>query len=275
MSEPAPKSVAGDERPADLPAHKCGRYGHKSKRTGKLCRQNVDRGTRHCRHHAGKRREVHQAEGLIRLEAAEWTLDGHDGSDIDPKIEILRMIAFWKWKANMYGRLLHDAHAAAERLKTAFRADQPDRHSIVTVHLNRPDYDVQDDGDVLEEHPALQTARADLERVFTQGGVTAFVGHKYDVDRDGRVFAVDEGIRALVTLEERAHTMLAKCCTMAVQAKIAEARIHLAEQTGVMIQAVILGVLRDLGVIATDEHVKTLIVSHIDTVVGAPAMLAA
>jgi hypothetical protein len=224
----------------------------------------VIEGTKRCRNHAGKATEVARAEGAIRIEASRWSLDSHDGTDIDPKVEILRMITFWKCRANMYGGLLGQAYDAAERLQRTVQAE-----SIVELTLAEPECEIRDDkGTVLHEHPALQTARQDLQRVFAMGGVTALVGHKYDVDRDGRIFAVDEGIRALVTLEERAHDMLGKMCKLAISAKVAESRIQLAETTGFMIQAVIVGVLRDSGVTVNEARVHDLIVHHIDQVVG-------
>lgn len=266
--------MAATERPEDLPPYKCGRYGHKSKRTHKLCRQNVVAGTEHCPHHAGKSLEQHRAEGQIRILAAEldadpaspWTLDGHDGSNIDPKVVILQMIAFWRWKVNQYGALLQKEYEAAEALGIRVKGEE-------IVSLNDPEWESGDGDDVLPEHPALQRARHALETTFKRGGTAAFIGHEYDVDRNSRVFAVKEGIRALVSLEERANTMLLKCCGMAVQAKVAESRIQLAEQVGVMIQAVILGVLRDLS-IAADDRVMHLIAMHIDQVAGSPALAA-
>lgn len=262
------------ERPEDLPAYKCGRYGHMSKRNRKLCRQNVVAGTEHCPHHAGKPLEQHKAEGQIRLVAAElaadptskWTLDGHDGSDLDPKVVILQMIAFWRWKTSQYGALLQKEYEAAEALGIKVNGEQ-------IISLNDPEWESDGGDDVLPEHPALQRARHAVEQTFTRGGTAAFIGHEYDVDRNSRVFAVKEGIRALVTLEERAHTMLAKCCHLAVQAKVAESRIQLAEQVGVMIQAVILGVLRDLS-IAADDRVMQIIAVNIDQVAGTPALAA-
>lgn len=255
---------------AAMPAHKCGHYGHLNK-AGNLCGQNVVTGTEHCRHHAGRPLDEQRARGQLNIELSKWTLDGHDGQDLDPRTEILRLIAFWKWKANLYGTLLRDAYEAAERLQRAARAED--------IVLARPEWedDPSDpEGGPIPEHPALQTARQDLERIFSQGGVTAFVGHKYDVDRNSRVFAVDEGMRALVQLEKQAHEMLGKFCALAVQAKIADARIKLAEQVGLMIQMVIMGVLRDLDVRATDQRVQELIVSHMDLVAttASPALAA-
>jgi len=251
----------------DLPAYKCGYFGHKSKRTGRPCRQNVVTGTEHCPHHAGKPLEQLKAEGAIRIEASKWTLAGHDGSDVDPRQLILTLIAFWRWKVDLYGAELQRQYEAAEALGARVQGE-----AIVT--LNEPEWEVSDGEDgVLLEHPALQRARLALETTFKVGGVAAFVGHQYDVDRNGRVFAVTEGVRALVTLEENAHKMLAKYIQLAISAKVAESRIQLAQQAGVMIQAVILGVLRDLSV-ATDERVMRIIAANLDAVAGQPTIAA-
>ncbi|MFG1659050.1 hypothetical protein ACGFIY_21210 [Micromonospora chersina] len=212
------------------------------------------RGTEHCVSHAGKPKEQHKAEGAIRLEVRQWMLDSHDGSRIDPRSEILRLIAFWRWKTNRYGQLIGEAYEAAERLREAHGAG-----ALLTAADPA-------DGDG-SEHPALQTARADLDRIFTTGGVAALVGQRYDADRDGRVYAVDEGIRALVKLEGEASDRVARYCALAVQAKVAETRIELAQQVGAMIATVIVGVLGDLGV-AADERVMALVAQHMDLVGG-------
>jgi hypothetical protein len=261
MTSPKPGLAAVS---GDLPPHKCGHYGHRNK-AGNLCGQNVVTGTQHCRHHAGKPLEQHRAFGEIRIAVSKWTLDGHDGTDLDPRLEILRLISFWKFRANLYGTLLQDAYEAAERLQEAHQAGRLLLAEEVTEPRFGPEGDVVG---VIPEDPALQTARQDLERVFAAGGVTAMVGAKYDVDRDGRIYAVEEGIRALVQLEKDAHKMVGDFCRLAVQAKVAEHRIEMAEQAGLMIQAVILGVLRDLGVSAMDRRVQDLVVFHIDQVTG-------
>jgi hypothetical protein len=235
-------------------ARKCGEAGHRNK-AGGPCGANAIAGTNHCRNHAGKPLAQVKAEGAIRLEVRQWMLDGHDGAGVDPRSEILRLIAFWRWKATRYGQLIGEAYEAAERLKRA--------HESEALLLAGPG----DDGSRSGEHPALQVARADIERVFTVGGVAALVGHRYDADRDGRVYAVDEGIRALVKLEGEASDRVAKYCALAVQAKVAEARVELAQQVGAMIATVIVGVLGDLGVSA-DERVMNLVAQHMDLVGG-------
>lgn len=256
----------------DLPPHKCGHYGRKSQRTGRPCGQNVVKGTTACRNHAGRTLVEQKARGALMIEVSKWTLDGHDGADLNPAIEILRLIAFWKWKANLYGSLLAEAYEAAEQLRTAHQAGR------LLLEEEETETRFDDAGDfagVLHEEPALQVARDQLERIFISGGVNVLVGHKYDVDRDGRIFAVDEGIRGLVQLEQKAHELVGKFCHLAVQAKVAETRIELAQQVGVMIQTVILGVLRDMQITATEARVRELIVAHIDQVTAGPAAIAA
>lgn len=250
MREQRPKRPAGD--PTKDPS-KHAYYGGRNK-DGSPCGGNVVEGTRTCRMHAGKPLDQVKAEGAIRIEVRQWMLDGHDGSRIDPRSEILRLIAFWRWKTNRYGQLIGEAYEAAERLREAHGAG-----SLLVA-------DDPSEGDGTE-HPATQAARADLERIFTTGGVAALVGNRYDADRDGRVYAVDEGIRALVKLEGEASDRVAKYCALAVQAKVAETRIELAQQVGAMIATVIVGVLGDLGV-AADERVMALVAQHMDLVGG-------
>jgi hypothetical protein len=234
-------------------ARKCGDAGYRNK-AGSLCGANAIAGTNACKNHAGKPLAQARAEGAIRLEVRQWMLDSHDGSRIDPRSEILRLIAFWRWKTNTYGRLVGEAYEAAERLRQAH-----DAGGLLVA-------DEAGGGDG-SEHPALQAARADLERIFTTGGVAALVGQRYDADREGRVYAVDEGIRALVKLEGEASDRVARYCALAVQAKVAEARVELAQQVGAMIASVIVGVLGDLGV-AADERVMALVAQHMDQVGG-------
>lgn len=228
-------------------------YGGRNK-DGSPCGGQVIEGTKTCRMHGGKRLEQLKAEGAINIEVRRWMLDGHDGAGVDPRSEILRLIAFWKWKTNRYGQLVGEAYEAAERLREAHAAGG----LLVAGDVSGGDG---------SEHPQVQAARADLERVFTSGGVAALVGNRYDADKQGRVYAVDEGIRALVKLEGEASDRVARYCALAVQAKVAEARVALAEQVGAMIATVIVGVLGDLGV-AADERVMALVAQHMDLVGG-------
>lgn len=239
--------------------------------SGDTCKRGAGQGTDHvgigrCSLHGGNTPAHVVAAERVVAERAVDTLrsklrrfDEFDGSDIDYRAEALRLIAFWKWRASEYGRLLGEAYAAAERLRQA--------HEAGVLLLAG-----QDDGGESDEleHPQLQTARLDLERIFLSGGVTAFVGHRWDADRNGRVYAVDEGVRALVKLEKEALGELRSAIALAKDLKVAEAQIDLARQVGAMIASVIVGVLGDLGV-AADERVMGLVAAHMDQVGGGPS----
>lgn len=245
---------------------------------GILCGQPAGWGTNHigvgrCKRHGGATPTQNLAAERVVAERAAATLrmrlrrfDEFDGSDIDYRAEALRMIAFCKHRASEYGRLLADAYEAAERLKEA--------HGAGELLVADPD------GELEDEDPQRQTARADLERVFLTGGVTAFVGHKWDTDRHGRIYAVEEGVRALVKLEREAVADLRSAIALAKDLKVAEAQIDLAKLVGGMIQAVILGVLRELGhrglvaVNIDDATVLEVIAHQMDVVAGRSALAA-
>lgn len=246
---------------------------------GILCTQPAGWGTSHlgvgrCKRHGGSTpTQVIAAEKVVAERAAATLrmrlrrFDEFDGSEIDYRAEALRMIAFCKHRASEYGRLLADAYEAAERLKEAHEAGD----LLVGEYPGEPE----------DENPRLQTARADLERIFLTGGVTAFVGHKWDADRHGRIYAVDEGVRALVKLEREALADLRSAIALAKDLKVAEAQIDLAKLVGGMIQAVILGVLRELaqrGLVTAkvdDTTVLELIAHQMDVVAGRTALVAA
>jgi hypothetical protein len=246
---------------------------------GTLCQRPAGWATDHpgvgrCKRHGGATRTQAVAAEKVVAERAAATLrmrlrrfDEFDGSEIDYRAEALRMIAFCKHRASEYGRLLADAYEAAERLKEAHEAGE-------LLIAER-------DGEPEDEDPRRQTARADLERIFLTGGVTAFVGHKWDADRHGRIYAVEEGVRALVKLEREAIADLRSAIALAKDLKVAEAQIDLAKLVGGMIQAVILGVLRELGrrgLVAAqieDATVLELIAQQMDVVAGRSALVAA
>lgn len=242
-------------------------------KSGNLCRRGAGQGTDHsgigpCALHGGNtRNHVVRAERVVAERAADTLrgklrrFDEFDGSDIDYRAEALRLIAFWKWRAGEYGRLLGEAYEAAERLRSAHEAGA----LLVAA-----------EGD--DEAPSVQTARLDLERIFLTGGVTAFVGHRWDADRHGRVYAVDEGVRALVRLEREALTELRSAIALAKDLKVAEAQIDLAKLVGGAIAGVILGVLAELhrlghvAVAADDQLVLGLIARQMEAV--GPSLMA-
>lgn len=232
-----------------------------------LCERPAGWGTDHpgvgrCKRHGGSTPTQTVAAEKVIAERAVDTLRGKlrrfdefDGSDIDYRAESLRLIAFWKWRASEYGRLLGEAYEAAERLKRAHEAG-----ALVLAGV----------GD--DEAPATQAARLDLERIFLTGGVTAFVGHRWDADRHGRLYAVDEGVRALVKLEKEALTELRAAIALAKDLKVAEAQIDLAKLVGGVIAGVILGVMAELhrrghvSLAADDRLVLELIAGQMEAV---------
>ncbi|MDQ0371585.1 hypothetical protein [Catenuloplanes indicus] len=200
--------------------------------------------------------QVRAEAGLLRSLA---DIPDSEISGIVPATEVLRLIAWWLSKVNLYTRLIREAYAAAERLKAAAAAEQ--------ITLIDEQIEVDEQGRRQREDAELQTARADLQRIFALGGQTALVGVKYDADR-GQVYGVDEGVRALVQLEERAADRLSKNLHLAHQMKIDEKRIDLAKFAGAAVHQVIVGVLTELGVKTNDERVWQLVIRHMDLAMG-------
>lgn len=202
--------------------------------------------------HAGKTAAEAKAEGSLRLEMSKWVFDSHGTTGVDPRTIVLQLIAYWQWRLNEYGRLQATAIEAAERLHRAHQAGK-----LLLAQDNADDQNLAadggDDGQPLSEPPALQVARADLEQIFASGGVTAIVGNRYDADRFGRVYAVDEGLRALETLVGQASDRLARLCKDAITAGFEQQRIELAKLAGGMLATVIVNVLTRHGVKANEQ----------------------
>lgn len=239
------------------------------------CQRTAGHGTNHlgygdCSSHGGRMpNNIKRAEKLAAEDAAEKVRAqaGHIlrtyndfGDDeiagIDPATEVLRLIAWAQHKLNLYGRLIRDAFEAAERLKQAAAAER--------IALIDEGPEVDEEGRRRPEHPELQTARADMQRVFALGGVTALVGVKYDADRNGRVYGVDEGRRALVDEEGKAADRLRQNLALAHQMKIDEKRIDIAKTVGVAIHAVLTRALARFGVQVSDAESWQVLVEEMD-----------
>lgn len=220
----------------------CGSHGGRRK-DGQPCGQQAIAGTRRCRMHSGKPRARARAEGAVVVELARW---GLGDTTVDPGEVLLRLVTQSAARVQTYSRLLGEAYEAAERLRLA--------HAAVERLLAdpQPEYVTGRDGEPEEvgEHPMVAAARLDLERVFTTGGVAALVGFKFDADRHGRVFAVDEGIRGLTRLEAEERDRCASFAAKAVAAGLAERQVRLAEQQGAQMFAVFGRVLERLGLSA-------------------------
>lgn len=83
-------------------------------------------------------------------------------------------------------------------------------------------------------------------------GLSALVGFKYALTRDGDPVAVEEATRGLAELEAAERDRCARFAKLALDAGIAERQVRLAEQQGAMVADVIDRVLAALGL--SDEQ---------------------
>lgn len=66
--------------------------------------------------------------------------------------------------------------------------------------------------------------------------VAGLIGHKYAAaGKDGFIYASEEGVRALVTLEQTERKILTDQCKAAIQAGLTERMVQIAEQQGAML----------------------------------------
>ena len=184
-----------------------------------------------------------------------------DIAGVDPRVEVLKLITLHRGRASYYLRRIRDAHDAAVRLRDAAGAGY--------VELIAERQELSEDDRPMPEHPEQQTARHDFGRVRADGGVTAMVGMRFDVDKFGRIYGVGEDIRPLVKLEKESLDAVAKCCALAAQMKIDDTRIELAKQHGLMIQTVMVRTMTRLGIEITDERVSQILLEEMDAVEGA------
>jgi hypothetical protein len=221
--------------------------GAKTRNGGKPCAQPVVPGATRCRFHGGAAPQVRRAaERRLAEEAARqhvatelrmWSLDGYDPGTVDYTTTLLQLIGFWRYKFDLLNRLLGEAFNAAERLKSAHAAGK-----IAVVEAENEGFD-EATGQMIPESPEYQTARSDLDRIFALGGVTALVGQKYDADRYGRVYPVEEGIRGLEKLAGEASEHLARNCVRAGQLKISAQRQEWAQQLGARLAGILAAVI--------------------------------
>lgn len=84
-------------------------------------------------------------------------------------------------------------------------------------------------------------------KAFAGSGVSALIGHKYALTKEGDPVAVEEAARGLAQLEAAERDRLAKFCKLAIDAGLEERRVRLAEEQGAVIVSVIEQVLAGLG----------------------------
>lgn len=212
-----------------------------------FCMQRPMIGQKRCRSHPGKPLARARAEGAVTVELRKWGLDGHttlrDAGEV-----LLRLVTQSAARVELYSRLLSEAFEAAERLRQAHQTGD-----LVVAAGSAVVPDEDDDGPS-SDRPAVQAARADLDRVFTTGGVGALIGVRRDADRWGRLYDVEEGLRGLARLEADERDRCANFAAKAVAAGLAERQVRLAEQQGALMVAAIRAILADLD-LTVDQQV--------------------
>lgn len=207
--------------------------GH-SVTTGQPCKNSAIRGGKVCTAHGGRAKQV-RAKAAVRAELEDW---GLGDTNVDPGEVLLRLVSQSAARAERYARLLEEAYAAAERLKTAHDAEQL---------IETPEG--------VEETSAVQVARDDLRRIFATGGVAALIGHTYDSSKDGGIYATGEQIRGLADLEAKERDRCASMAAKAVAAGLATRQVELAERQGALIAQLLLAVFDELDLTDAQREV--------------------
>jgi hypothetical protein len=167
------------------------------------------------------------AKGAVVLELQRWGLDGQIELR-DPGEVLLRLVTQSAARVELYSRLLGEAYDAAEQLRAAVGdrdTEGPETALISSLADENPSLDYRDT-------PEVAVARNRLREVFATGGVSALIGHKYDANRDGDIYATEEAIRGLAQLEAQERDRCANMATKAIAAGLAERQVRLAEAQG-------------------------------------------
>lgn len=212
---------------------------HAKKRDGEQCGNWASPGLKVCRYHgAGTKRAI--ARSAVIAEVMHW---GLGDTAADPGEVLLRLVTQSAVRAERYAAMLEEAYDAAERLRAAHEAG----HLLLAE-------DTSEEG----EPAALQQARADLDRVFTTGGVAALVGQTYADTKNGDLYATGEAIRGLAQLEAAERDRCANFAAKAIAAGLAERHVRLAEQQGALIAEVLRAVLDDPELGLTPEQRRAM-----------------
>lgn len=237
----------------------CGKHGCTGRRKNGpgLCDGWAIKGTDRCRMHSGTSAAAAIAKGAVVTEVLSW---GFGDQTVDPGETLLRLVTQSAARAQMYAGLLQEAYEAAERLRRA--------HDAQELLTSSEPVDPDDDG---QEPAAIQTARADLERVFATGGVAALIGHNYAATPGGSVYASGEAIRGLAKLEAEERDRCAQMAAKAVAAGLAERQVRLAEKQAGLVAELLQRVLADpeLGLSPVKQaEARTLVARHLRAVAG-------
>jgi hypothetical protein len=200
----------------------------------RACGKHAITGATVCEAHGGNAPQV-RAKAAVRAEVMRW---GLGDTTVDPGETLLRLVSQSAARADLYARLLEEAYDAADRLKAA--------HEAQKLVYEADDYD-RDDEDG-PEPPDVQTAKADLERIFNLGGIAGLVGQTFSATNTGAVFATGEAIRGLARLEAEERDRCASFAAKAVAAGIAERQVRIAEKQAEVLAELIEAALHGAGV---------------------------
>lgn len=223
---------------------KDGEGGFERDTNGKIktrpCRNEPVAGATVCRMHGGSAKQT-KAKAAIVAEVRRW---GLGDADVDPGEVLLRLVKQSATRAEMYAARLAEAYDAADRLKTALEAEQ------VLISEERDEWDNE-----RAESPGLQTAREDLRRIFTTGGVAALIGYTYADTKDGRIYATGEAIRGLAKLEAEERDRCAGFAAKAVAAGLATREVELAERQGTLMMQLMTALFDELDLTDAQREV--------------------
>lgn len=250
MPQQPPHAIASDQQ-AITPVGKRG--CSKRKKSGELCGGPAIQGADRCRMHAGKSVAKVRAEVAVRREAAAW---GLGDAKVDPGEVLLRLVSQSAARCELYARLLEEAYEAAERLREAHAAQA----LITNLHA--------DDDPEYEDPPAVQTAKADLDRIFNVGGVAALIGYTYSVTNSGSTFATGEQLRGLAKLEADERQRCAGFAAKAIAAGLAERQVRIAERHASQLVKVMHAVLVQLGHDPNAPVVRDIITRELRVILG-------
>jgi hypothetical protein len=218
---------------------------------GEPCKANAVAGTSRCVNHSGVATAVHKAKGQVVVELSKW---GISDRTLDPGITLLQLMTQSFQRAKLYGQLLEEAYEAAERLAAAGTTDG----------VEPPNAGTKAD---------RERAQADLDRVFTSGGVSALIGAKWSSSPGefGSIYQTEEAIRGLVQLEAQERDRAAGMAAKAVAAGLATRQVELAERQGQLVADVIRGVLQQLGHDLADPNVLRVVSTQLRALQGGEA----
>lgn len=154
----------------------------------------------------------------MRAELESWNLP--DSALDDPGTTLLRMITQSRMRADFYASLLQRQYD---------ESDQDEQAPAVW-------YEDDEDGAYSLPGPVIPR------------WVAGLIGFKYgSAGKDGKIYATEEGVRALIDLEYKERRMLKDLCEAAIRAKVSERQIELAEAQAAMMYQIMVRAVEGAG----------------------------